>query len=185
MKLIEIKVLFVSAVLCFALTKEAFAQASELILSVHEKVGEKIVSKIELFTNRIDPNMGSITDEYRITINGNAISVPKRLLAELDHSRREFSYDENSEGIRSYNSYDWRGCSGVLFEAAGAILYVRYLTYGGPNHFDIVSSEMKPVYSEKLNCRFSEGYAPTNMDAKIAAAKSLSALRTIMAIMKN
>lgn len=164
-----------------AFSNHAFAaqEADTLILSLQNMVGENVVSKIELFANDIDPNSWSVEDKYRLEINGKVLDVPERLLSSLVYSRRDYSYDHFTDGIKSFRS---GGLCMMGGEPAGSILQVRYLTY--ENH-RIVKNEMKSVYSENGNCLFEKGFAPNRAEAEKSAAKTMTTLKTIMVLLQR
>lgn len=168
--------LILGIVLAFSTSAFAKEEADILILSLQNIVGKNVVSKIELFANDIDPNSWGIDDKYRLEINGKVIDVPKSLLFRLDASRREYSYDYFTDGIKNFNSDT--GCS-LGGEPAGSILQVRYLTY---EKYSIVKDEMKTVYSESGNCLFAQGFAPNKVEAEKSAAKAMATLQTLMVL---
>jgi hypothetical protein len=148
----------------------------KLILSLENKVGEVVVSQIDLFANDIDPNLVTTDDEYCLEIDGNIVKAPKELLFDLDTSRKAFSYDHFTGGLRSFYSGSLCQMAG---EPAGSILRARYLTY---QDHRIVDDEMRAVYSENRNCLFTEGFAPNKKDSEKAAAKTMAILQTIMTL---
>ncbi len=171
------KQLIIGILLAFSTSAFAAQEADTLILSLQNMSGESVVSKIELFANDIDPNSSSVDDKFRLEINGKVVDVPERLLSNLDYSRREYSYDNFTDGIKSFRS---GGLCRMGGEPTGSILQVRYLTY--ENH-RIVKNEMKSVYSENGNCLFEKGFAPNKAEAEKSAAKAMTTLKTIMALL--
>jgi hypothetical protein len=171
------KHLVIVALLAFSTSACTAQKEDTLILSLQNMVGEKIISRIELFANDIDPNSRSVDDVFRLEINGKAVDVPKRLLSKLDYSRRLYSYNHYTNGIKSFVS---GGRCKVGGKPVGSILQVRYLTYKG---YKIVKDEMKSVYSENGNCLFKKGFAPNKAKAEKSAAKAMVELRTIMVLL--
>lgn len=172
------KQLIMGILLVFSTSAFAAQEADTLVLSLQNMVGENVVSRVELFANDIDPNSSSVDDKYRLEINGKAVDVPEGLLSSLDYSRREYSYDFFTDGIKSFRS---GGSCHLGGEPAGSILQVRYLTYDESHK--IVKDEMKSVYSENGNCRFEKGFAPNKAKAEKSAAKAMTTLKTIMALL--
>lgn len=143
----------------------------KVILSLKEKAGKDIVSKIEILSTNTNPNVISDDTEYRIEIDGQPVEVPENAYATLGFSRRAYSYDSQSGGIEKVK---------VMIcmmggPARGFILESRYLTY---KDYVIEGEELKPVYSEGA-CNFTEIYLPKSDQAQRAAIRTLAILQTI------
>lgn len=167
--------LLISTIFCF-FSSNVFAESEKLILSLTNKVGETIVSRVDFYKSQIDPNFSQAVDTFRLEVNGKSVTVPEELLHILDWSRREYSYDQFTGGINiSSNKYVCM-MGGV---PSGSILQVRYLTYGD-NSSKIVKDEMKSIYAEEKNCLFSEIIHPNKIQSEKAAVKTMAILRTIL-----
>ena len=166
-------------VFAIAFSRSVFAadSADTLLLTLQNKVDGEIVSLVELYGNSIDSSY-SVESKHVLKINGKAITVPEKILLDLDFGRSEYSHDSFTGGIRSFVS---GGRCRMGGRSEGSILQVRYLTLSDDGSSRIIKDEMKSVYSENGNCLFSEGFAPNKVDAEKAAAKTMAILKTIMA----
>lgn len=155
-----------------------YADNMHLVLELKTLSDGKVVDRISLFANEIDPNISSIDDKFRLEHNGKMIKAPKGLLARLNHLRRGYSYDNFTKGIQQTSR---KALCRMAGPAIGDILYVRYLTY---QDHKIVKSEMRPVLSEEGNCLFADIIRPKTDSAEKAASKALASLQVLGAFQK-
>lgn len=149
------------------------------VLILEEKMNNKIINKLEFMSNKISPNTSSINDRFQIRLNQKIISIPKKFFSILDYSRRSFSYDALSKGIRVRKNKArcmMRGSSN------GLVLSTRYLTYKNSR---IASHEMKPVYSVAKNCLFNTFYSPNSQSSKEDAGRILGIMEAIIIFSKR
>ncbi len=148
----------------------------KLLLSMEFKVGGRMKEDVQFYGTDIDPNSRSIDDRYQLVINGKERKVSTSLLAQLDVARRNYSYDSFTGGIKRKRL---KALCMMAGQPSGLVLNARYLTYKDSR---IVSSQMRPVYSEQGNCLFDELYAPAKSRAKLEAAKALAILKTLLQV---
>lgn len=153
-------------------SSESVPKEFKVILSLKEKAGKDVVSKIEILSTNTNPNVISDDTEYRIEIDGRPVEVPENAYATLAYSRRSFSYDSQSGGIEKVKVSMICMLGGP---ARGFILESRYLTY---KDYSIVGEELKPVYSEGA-CNFTEIYNPKEEQAQRAAIRTIAIMQTI------
>lgn len=155
-------------------TTPAIAQEpKELILKLEQLSNDKVISRIELYANDIDPNSSSVDDRYLLLKDGKPIAAPESLLGKLDFARRGYSYDHFTGGITEKQAQAVCRRGGP---ARGHILYVRYLTY---REHAIESSEMRPVLSSG-DCLFRHVIHPVKPEARTEALLAKETLLTIV-----
>ena len=160
-----------SVVILLLLGGYANADGLQLMLELRELRDGKVVDRLSLYANEINPNVRSVNDRYRLEHNGRVVDVPETLLQRLNYQRRGYSYDSFTGGITRERRQAMCMMAGP---AVGQILYVRYLTFR--NH-KISKSEMRPVLSDAGNCLFTEVIAPKNNSAEKEATRALASLQ--------
>lgn len=165
---------FISILILQALlTMAACAGDMQLVLELQKMQDDKVVDRISLYVNQIDPNISSVNDRFRLEHNGKTVKAPLSLLERLNHQRRGYSYDNFTKGIRQETRNAMCMMGGP---AIGDILFVRYLTY---RDHQIVKSEMRPVLSDAGNCLFAENIAPKDQQSEKDALKALVSLQVM------
>lgn len=155
------------------LTGAVHADDMQLVLELRKMQDGKVVDRLSLYSNQVDPNTSSVNDRFRLEHNGKRFEAPPPLLQRLNHQRRSYSYDSFTKGI----GHETRKALCMMGgPAIGDILYVRYLTYS--NH-RIVKTEMRPVLSDAGNCLFAEVIAPKDQRSEMAASRALASFQVM------
>ncbi len=115
-------------------------------------------------------------DRFSISVNDKFVEVPESVFKRLHNLRKSFSYDKLSGGISKEPDPEYR-CM-MAGPAEGLVLEVLYLTTASKT-FEIVKSEMKPVFGLAFNCLFTEFYRPLQSSVQEDARAVLEILNTI------
>ncbi|MEZ5714454.1 MAG: hypothetical protein R3D85_04360 [Paracoccaceae bacterium] len=158
-----------------ALAPPARADDMTPLLVLQRLVDGKVTGEVVLSGNAIDPNTVSVSDRYRITVDGRAVRLPDEALATLAHARRAFAYDSQSGGIETPNRQALCAMAGP---AIGDLLSVRYLDY---KDHRIVGDQMRPVLGRAGNCLFTTLPHPKTRPAETEAARLMGALQMLLA----
>lgn len=161
------------------LTATAQSEPAEPVLRLEQLVDGRPARTVTLYASDIDPNSRSVTDRYRLTVDGRAVALPHDLAARLDHARRAYSYDAVTNGISTTTALAVCKMAGP---SKGWMLSTRYLTY---DDHKITGSDMRPVLSRAENCLFDIITRPNSDDARFEASGALATLLTLAELNRN